>query len=133
MSEADIQVIRDQFDAVNRRDFTRAMELYADDVVMTVHSAEGVPAPGTYVGKEAVGSWFGDWFRTFGRDYRIEIDEAEAIGDAIFLHAWHSGQGRASRVEVRGEFAYLYRVRDGLVSRVGFFATREEARAAAKA
>jgi len=131
MSEQDIQVLRDQFEAVNRRDFERAMELYADDVVLVV-PAEVLVNPGTYEGKEAVGGWFGDWFRTFDRDYRIEIEEARPIGDLVFMHARHDGQGRASGAEVRREFFYVYGIRDGRVTRVEFYATREDALKAAE-
>jgi ketosteroid isomerase-like protein len=131
VSEGDIAVVREQFDAVNRRDFGRAMELYADDVVMYVPWTEGVPNPGVHKGKEAVGEWFADWFRTFDRDYRFKIEEARELGDLIFLFATHGGRGRASGAEVHGSNAYLHRVRDGKVVQVGFFDTREQALEAA--
>jgi ketosteroid isomerase-like protein len=131
MSEQDIEVVRDQFEAVNERDFGRAMDLYAEDVVLIAPEEGNVANPGRYEGKEAVGRWFGDWFQSFARDYRFEIDEARSIGDAIFIHAFHGGSGRASGAEVRGENSYLYRVRDGKVSRVEFYATRAEALEAA--
>ena len=111
-------MVRDQFDAVNERDFERAMALYADEVVL-VARGEAVPNPGTYEGKEAVGNWFGDWFQAFGRDYRFTIHEARELGDLIFIHATHGGSGRASGVE------------DGKVARVEFYATRSEALEAA--
>jgi ketosteroid isomerase-like protein len=130
MSQQEIDVVRDQFEAVNERDFERAMALYADDVVLVVEG-EAVANPGTFEGKEAVGGWFGDWFQAFGRDYHFEIDEARELGDLIFIHATHGGSGRASGAEVHGENSYLYRVRDGKVVGVGFYATRAEALAAA--
>lgn len=130
MSEHDIEVIRDQFAAVNERDFERAMSHYADDVVLVVRG-DFVANPGTYEGKEAVGGWFGDWFQAFGRDYRFEIKEARDLGGLIFIYARHGGSGRASGVEVRGDNSYLYRVRDGKVARVEFYATRAEALEAA--
>lgn len=130
VSEADVEVIRDQFEAVNERDFERAMALYADDVVLVVEG-EAVPNPGTYEGKEAVGGWFGDWFQSFGRDYHFEIDEARELGDLVLVRATHGGTGRTSGVEVHGDNSYLYRVRDGKVVGVGFYATRAEALAAA--
>jgi ketosteroid isomerase-like protein len=105
---------------------------YADDVVLVVPHAEGVPSPGTYEGKEAVGRWFGDWFGIFDRDYRLWIEEARDLGEAIFLVASHAGRGRASGAVVRGTFAYLYRVAGGKVVRVEFYATREEALKAAE-
>ena len=130
MSSADVSVVRDQFDAVNERDFARAMSHYAEDVVLVV-PGEGLQS-GTYEGKEAVGEWFGDWFRTFAADYRFEIDEARLLeGGVVFLHAHHGGSGRLSGVEVHGENSYLYRVKAGKIIRVGFFSTREEALEAA--
>jgi ketosteroid isomerase-like protein len=133
VSEQDIEVVRDQFAATNERDFKRAMELYAEDVVLVAPRMPGVANPGRYEGKEAVGEWFGDWFRTFASDYRFEITEAQHLGGGlIFLFATHGGSGRLSGAEVHGKNAYLYRVRDGRVARVGFFPTREDALEAAK-
>jgi ketosteroid isomerase-like protein len=132
MSDQDMAVIREQYDATNRRDFTRAMELYAEDVVLRVPWLEGIQNPGTYVGKEAVGEWFGDWFRTMSHDYRFEIQEMSELGDGlIFMSATHGGSGRLSGAPVKGENTYLYRVRDRKITQVGFFATREDAFAAA--
>jgi ketosteroid isomerase-like protein len=128
MSEQDVQVVRDQFEAVNERDFERAMDLYTDDVVLVV--SWGLE-PGTYEGKEAVGRWFGDHFQMFDTDYRFELDELRSIGKTVFLWTRHSGRGRTSGVQVTGDNAYLYWVRDGRVARIQMYDTREEALAAA--
>jgi ketosteroid isomerase-like protein len=130
VSQEDVQVVLDQFDAVNERDFGRAMDLYSEDVIL-VASPDSVK-PGVFEGKEAVGEWFGDWFRTFDRDYRFEIDDARELPEGpIYLHARHGGRGRLSGVEVHDENAYLYRVRDGKITRAGFFLTPQEALEAA--
>ena len=124
MSDGDIEVIREQYEATNRREFRRVMGMYADDVILRVPHAEGVPSPGTYRGKEAVGDWFGDWFSTFEPGYSFEIEEIRDIGGGlIFMFATHGGRGRLSGAEVRGETGYLYRVRDGKIAEVGFFET----------
>ena len=49
----------------------------------------------------------------------------------ILIYATHGGSGRLSGAEVHGETGYLYRVRGGKVSQVGFFSGREEALEAA--
>ena len=132
MSESGLDVIREQYAATNRRDFTRVMDLYTDDVVLRVPRLEGLQNPGTYEGKEAVGEWFGDWFRTFAHDYRFEIQEIRELhGGLIFLFAAHGGSGRLSGAEVHSQNAYLYRVRDGKIAEVGFFGTPDEALEAA--
>ncbi len=130
MSETDIAVVRKQFEAVNARDFERAMSLYAEDVVLVVPGAD--VKTGTFEGKEAVGEWFGDWFRQFGPDYRFDIDEARELpGGHILIHAEHGGRGRVSGAVVRDDTTYLYRVRDGKVTHVAFFWQREDALRAA--
>jgi ketosteroid isomerase-like protein len=131
VSQADVDVVLDQFAAVNERDFARAMDRYADDVRLFASEGSGLKA-GVFEGKEAVGEWFGDWFRIFAPDYRFEIQEARELENGvIFIFATHGGSGRLSGAEVRGETGYLYRVRDGKVTQVGFFASREEALEAA--
>jgi ketosteroid isomerase-like protein len=125
MSEADVEVVRDQFAATNDRDFERAMALYADDVTLV---ARGGLNPGTYEGKEAVGGWFGDWLGTFEPGYRFEIEEARYLGGGgVYLFASHGGRGRASGAEVHGETAYLYRLRGGKIVRVELFFAPAEA------
>ena len=127
MSQPDVDVVLDQFAAVNERDFERAMDRYAEDVRLFASPASG-PKAGVFEGKEAVGEWFGDWFRTFAPGYRFEVEEARELDSGvIFILATHGGRGRMSGAEVRGETGYLYRVRGGKVSQVGFYADREEA------
>ena len=131
MSQADVDVVLDQFAAVNERDFERAMDRYAQDVRLFASEGSGLKA-GLFEGKEAVGEWFGDWFRIFAPGYRFEIQEVRELESGVVLiFATHGGRGRLSGAEVRGETGYLYRVRDGKVTQVGFFASREEALEAA--
>jgi ketosteroid isomerase-like protein len=121
-----IEVVLDQFAAVNERDFPRVMAGYADDVVLVIEGWG--PNPGLYVGRDEVGAWFGDWFSTFERDYRLDIQEASLLADGlVLLNARHTGTGRSSGVEVRVETAYLYRVADERVVRVQLFESREAA------
>jgi ketosteroid isomerase-like protein len=125
-----VDVLRDHFAATNERDFERAMSYYADDVVLVVE--EGFLNTGTFEGKAAVGEWFGDWFRAFGRDYRFEITEARDLGGGlVFLTVSYGGTGRASGAEVHDARAYLYRVRGDKITRVQLFLTPEEALEAA--
>jgi ketosteroid isomerase-like protein len=130
VSQDPVDLIREQFHATNERDFQRAMSYYADDVVLVVE--EGFLNTGTFEGKEAVGEWFGDWFRAFGADYRFEMTEGRDLGGGlVFLVASYGGTGRVSGAEVHDQRAYLYRVPDDLITRVQLFLTAEEALEAA--
>jgi ketosteroid isomerase-like protein len=126
VSQADVDVVLGQFAAVNERDFKRAMDAYADDVVLIVGGE--FAAVGRFEGKAAVGEWFGDWFRTFGADHHFDITESRDLGGGlVFLYAEFEGSGRASGAKARMEAAYLYRVAEGKIARVQLFATQEEA------
>jgi ketosteroid isomerase-like protein len=131
VSEQDVQVVRHQFAATNERDFARAMDIYAEDVVLVVGEGWGITA-GRYEGKAAVGEWFGDWFRQFADDYRFEIIESRDLGGGVvFLGAKHGGSGRASGVAIGSESGYLYRVVDGRIRQVQLFVTPADALEAA--
>jgi ketosteroid isomerase-like protein len=119
-------VLRQQFAATNDRDFARAMNYYADDVVLVVE--EGFLNTGTFEGKEAVGEWYGDWFRAFGADYRFEIEEIRELRPGlVFMTARYGGSGRTSGVEVHDRRAYLYRVDRGKIDRIQLFLTSKRA------
>jgi ketosteroid isomerase-like protein len=130
VSQDPADVIRSQFAATNARDFQRAMDLYADDVVLIVE--EGFLNTGVFEGKEAVGEWFGDWFRAFGQDYHFDVEELRDLGGGVcYLFASYGGSGRTSGAEVTDSRSYLYRVNDGLIDRVQFFMDRDSALSAA--
>ena len=71
MSQENVQIVLDQYDATNERDFRRVMSYYDKDVELVAR--EPWLLTGAFKGREAVGSWFGDWFRTFDRDARFDV------------------------------------------------------------
>jgi ketosteroid isomerase-like protein len=129
MSEENVEVVRDSVAAINEGDYGRAMGHLADDVVL--ENPAGVFA-GTFRGREAVGEWFGDWFRTFDWNVHIDIREIAEIGDdcVLLVHDLR-GRGRGSGVDVEQTFAYLYRLREGKIARMDGYLSREEALEAA--
>jgi len=122
-----MEVIRDQYAAVNERDWGRAMSHYADDVVLEIPGS-GLQS-GTFEGKEAVGEWFGDWMATFDRDLHFEIKEMTRLRDgSLLVIADHRARGKASGVEVEQPIAWRYWFRDAKVTRLwGGFEALEEA------
>ncbi len=118
-----MRVVVKQFEDVNVRDFPAAMDAYADDVTLVFHGDGLLRQRAT--GREAVGEWFGDWFRQFGADYRFDIEEARGAGERVFILATHHGRGRESGVPVEETWAYLYAVRDGRVTRVELWNDRD--------
>jgi len=130
MSKEDVEVVLDQYAATNERDFHRVMSYYDDDVELV--AKEPWLQAGVFRGREAVGSWFGDWFSTFDRDARFDVKEARELENGtVLLVADHHARGRGSGVEVRGTVIWVYRLRAGKITRVEGFASRDEALEAA--
>jgi ketosteroid isomerase-like protein len=124
VSQENVEIVRGLFEATNRRDFAAAIDAVAEEAVLVVH---GLLPDGTFLGREAIGRWFGDWFSAFGPDYHFEVEEARALGDRVLIIARHHGSGRASGVAVEGTTAYAYTVKSGKIARVEMWATRAEA------
>lgn len=127
MSRENVEIVIGTFEAVNTRDFGAAMDAYADDVMLVLHGDLRIAGGADAVGKEAVGEWFGDWFRQFAHDYRFEIEEARDLGDRVFVVATHRGRGRASGVPVEQENSYLYTVRERKISHIEVWGDRDTA------
>jgi ketosteroid isomerase-like protein len=130
MPQENVEIVRAYFETVNDGDFARAMGYYADDVELVV-PAEAFLEAGTVRGKDAVGLWFGNWFRAFQRGYQFDLDEIREVGDAVFVAAHHHGRGKASGAEVHSTIAYLFRVGDGQIANVELFPDRRLALEAA--
>ena len=126
MSQDDVQVILEQYAATNARDFPQAMTFYADDVELIAR--EPFLTVGHFKGRTAVGDFFGDWFRSFERDARFDLQECRALPSGeVLVVAEHHARGRASGVEVRQLIVWVYRLEEGKIKRVEGFPTREAA------
>ena len=125
MSQRNVDTVARLFECTNARDFEGAMETYAEDVVLELHG-DGQLMSGAR-GKQAVGEWFGDWFRTFDRDYRFDLEEIRDWGDRVFVAATHHGRGRASGAPIVQRVAWVYTLRDGAIVRCDSYPDPEAA------
>ena len=129
MSHENVEIVRDSIAAMNEGDFEHALGHLADDVVF--EAPAGIRG-GTFRGREAVAEWLADWFRIFDWDAHTDLREIAEVGDHGFLTVVVArGRGRGSGVDVVETFAYLYRLREGKVTRMDGYLSREEALEAA--
>jgi ketosteroid isomerase-like protein len=126
MSRENVEVVRENFEQLNRRDWAAVKAAYDEDVVLVADGSVG-PNAGVVSGREAVGRWFGDWFRAFGKDYRFEVEEARSIGDRVLLVVQHRARGRASGAHTEWITANIFSVRGGKIVRVEVYGSRVEA------
>lgn len=122
MSHENVQIVRDYFAAVNAQDFPRAMSFYAEDMEM-VTAGDATLESGVRKGREAVGEYFGEWFRSFKRGYHFEVEQVLDVGDTVLAVARHGGEGKASGVVVEATNAYVFRLEEGKIAFLGLFFT----------
>jgi ketosteroid isomerase-like protein len=128
---ANFEVVRRYFDAASRGDFASAMAAYSDDVVLVVPDNVVAAKSGTITGRDAVGEWFADWFRSFAKGYRFTIETMQDAGERVVLSARHSGSGRASGVPMDWSIAYVFTIREGRIARLELYEDLDSALAAA--
>ena len=126
MSQENVEVVREMYEDMNRRNCAAILAAYDEDVVLVVHESVG-PEAGTFRGREAVGRWFGEWFLGFAKDYRFEVEEARSVGDRVFVVARHHGHGRSSGADVEQVNAQILSLHEGKVVQLELYGSRAEA------
>jgi ketosteroid isomerase-like protein len=119
MSQENVKIVREHFEAANRRDFDEVIASYAEDVQLVVPPSTILA--GTYSGRDAVLRFFGDWFRAFGDGPQFELRELVDAGEAVVVHARSIARGARSGVELDTDFFYVYRVHGGKIAHVQFY------------
>jgi ketosteroid isomerase-like protein len=127
MSQENADVVVGYFEAANRGDFRAAMAAYTDDVVLVIDDRAIPTGAGTFSGREAVGEWLADWFRSFARGYRFEVEETRSVGAHVVAVARHDGHGRSSGVAIDWTLGYAFTITEGKISRLELYQGRAEA------
>jgi ketosteroid isomerase-like protein len=126
MSQENVKVVREIYEAMNRRNWAAVVAALDEDIVLVVHESVG-PDAGTFHGRDAVSQWFGEWFLAFDKDYRFNLDEARSIGDCVFIAARHHGHGRSSGADVEQLNAQLLRLQEGKIVQMELYGSPAEA------
>jgi ketosteroid isomerase-like protein len=87
--------------------------------------------PDTYVGHDGIRRYF-DSFYEMMDEIRIEPREYHEVGDKVLIETTLRARGKATGIEVEQTATQLWEFEDGLARRATFYATLEEARAAAE-
>jgi ketosteroid isomerase-like protein len=129
MSEENIALLREAFEAMNRDGLDAWIAYLADDV--DHRAIVGAPDDrGPIHGKDEVKDYLQEWFDMFD-DFKVEPTEVfDAGGDNVILVVSFGGRAKQSGVEVSQTAAILYTVRGEEIVRGREFATRAEAVAA---
>ena len=134
MSQEHVEIVRSVFDAVARRDVERVLSLYDPEVEVRF-------APGTLMDRlgQAGGFYGVEGLRRFDRELRQAFEDFETnceelidAGELVVSASRYRARGRGSGIEVDGPPQFgVWTIRDGRVTRVVWFDTRDEALEAA--
>jgi ketosteroid isomerase-like protein len=133
MSNQDVEVVRQVFDAVARRDTETVLALYDPDVELDASHTQlrGLFGRLVYHGHEGLRSFNREWGEAF-ENVETDCEELIEMGEHVVSISRYRGRGRASGIEVSGHArAAVWTIRGGKVNRVVLFDSREEALKAA--
>jgi ketosteroid isomerase-like protein len=125
MSQENVEVVRRVYAAFAARDWEALAELCHPDLD---YETLGV-APGRLRGFRTVTDFFDAWAELYG-EFRVEAEEVVEAGQQVVAIERHSARGlKGSEAEgmIGHWFACLFTFRDGKVSQVKEYATRQEA------
>jgi ketosteroid isomerase-like protein len=129
MSQENVEVVRQIFDAFNHRDW-EAWECHHHPSVEWLDPPE-LPDAGVHQGVGAIRRFFTELLET-GDEWRVEVDDIDGVGsDRVLMQGRSVAVGHASRVPLEDTFFQLFDLEDGRVRRVRTFRSSNEALEAA--
>jgi uncharacterized protein len=121
MSRENVEVVRQAFEAFQRRDNEAVFACYDPEV--EIH---GQVDGSVYRGLDGVRAFFRDWLPAW-EEYRSEVEEWIDAGDHVIVVIHQRGRGKLSGAVVEQRRAHVWTVRDGKLWRLRIYATKEEA------
>jgi ketosteroid isomerase-like protein len=132
MSQENVEIVRCVFDAIARRDADALLALYDPEVEWDTSHSPLAPLGegGVYHGYEGIRHSLRAYHEAW-EHVEYEVEELIGDGDTVVSVVNTRFRGRTSGTEVELHFPAVWTIRDGKITRVKWFPTREEALEAA--
>jgi ketosteroid isomerase-like protein len=117
MSQENVAVVRQMYDAFHSGDAECAVDHFAPDVTV---DAPDHPDAQAGRGREALVRIIGSWVAAFD-EWNEEIEEIRDLGDHVLVAAKQRGRGKGTGIETELRYALLYEVEDGKISSMTFY------------
>ena len=124
MAEANVDVLRRGYAALNRGDLSVVLELLHPEIEW--HEPSPSPDAGTHRGRESFERFLRGWLESF-EEFRVEPERIVDRGDRLVAVVRQTGKGRSSGAEVDARLAHVRTIADGKAVRWEAFADPEEA------
>jgi ketosteroid isomerase-like protein len=125
MSQENVEIVRELWEAYSRGDIDRVIAL-SDPYVVLVTLEEG-----PLYGPDAVRANYARWMEAWREEPETTVEEVIGNGDHVVVIACFRGRGRGSGVRVAERLYEVYTLRTGKVLRVDEFSDRDQALEAA--
>jgi ketosteroid isomerase-like protein len=129
MSAADVELIREMYEAFNRGDYEASTAMLHPKVEM--HQAAEIPDTDLYRGREEFVRGLTRWLAGWEPGFQYVPEDMIDAGDRVFMRTLLRGRGRGSGVELEQEIFHVWEVRDGRGFRCWVFWEEGPAREAA--
>jgi ketosteroid isomerase-like protein len=124
VSEENVEVIRRNIEAFNRRDLEGVLQTYDPNAEVDWSRSPGVEA-GIYRGRDAIGDLWNTFFETWER-LTLSVDEFIECGESVVVPSRTHFWGR-NGIEVEAYGAFVVTLRDGRIVEWRLFRERAEA------
>ncbi len=115
MSEENVNIMRQGYDAFNRGDIDAVVGIMDPEIEWREPDVEGTPARGTHHGLEAVvNNVFGSVAEHWD-EFQAVAEEFLDAGDRVIVLGHFSVRGKATGRAVDAPFAHVWALRDGRV------------------
>ena len=126
MSQENVEVVRESWDAWLRGDLPGLFRTYDPEIVWDTSHYRDWPES-AYHGIEGVESFLREWLAVWD-EYEVGVDEIFAApDDRVVVLFWHRGKGRTSGLAMEWHAAQIISVRGGKVARIDNYEDHAEA------
>ncbi len=129
MSQENVEIVRQVYEAAARRNSTAIFAFYDPQVEWDMsHHPYGEMSKGrVYHGHAGLRDFFSEWYEVF-ENFEHDLEDLADVGEHVISVGTDRGRGRASGADVRwNHIAAVWTIRNRKVVRVVWFRTREEA------
>ncbi len=129
MSQENVEVIKQAFEAFDRGDYDAVLALFDENVVIN-QPPELPGAPPILHGHAGVLESFELWPEQWD-EFRIEMLDIRDLGSHVLLSTQTFGRGKQSGIEVEARFTFVFTLDKGKIIRWQLFLREEDALEAA--
>jgi uncharacterized protein len=126
MSQENVEIVRRLYDAFETRDNALPFAVYDTEIEWYSGGLEGVGFEPVYRGHDGVRAYWRYWLQSW-ESIEFRLDHLIDAGGEVVALIWQRNRGRASGAVVEYEYAQVWTLRDGVVTRQRTFMRQEDA------